>query len=237
MTGSLILQAWRSRDAGALPGLLAENATFSSPVSDYVGRQSASRVLGLIAQVLEDVRPGQEWSAGDETVSAFTARFQGEDMQGMLREQRDGTNALARVTLFLRPYGTLRAAIARMGELMDAPAASPAPRPGRPVRGSATGRPVMALFDLVGRRQTLRIIWELRQAARPLTFRELRSACGDISSSVLTQRLRELTDVLITTRADDGYTLTGTGDRLVTSLQPALEWSRAWSRELDQSGR
>jgi DNA-binding HxlR family transcriptional regulator len=90
----------------------------------------------------------------------------------------------------------------------------------------------MALFDLIGRRQTLRIIWEVRQASRPLTFRELRSACGDISSSVLTRRLHELTDARIMTHTGDGYTLTDTGNRLVTSLQPALEWSRAWNREL-----
>ena len=30
------------------------------------------------------------------------------------------------------------------------------------VRGSRTGRPIMALLDLLGRRWTLRIIWELR---------------------------------------------------------------------------
>ena len=36
------------------------------------------------------------------------------------------------------------------------------PRPGRPVRGSRSGRPVMALIDLIGRRWVLRIIWELR---------------------------------------------------------------------------
>lgn len=90
----------------------------------------------------------------------------------------------------------------------------------------------MALFDLIGRRWTLRIIWELQQASRPLTFRELRSACGDISSSVLTRRLHELTDVLITAHTGDGYTLTGTGNRLVTSLRPVLEWSRAWNQEL-----
>jgi DNA-binding HxlR family transcriptional regulator len=90
----------------------------------------------------------------------------------------------------------------------------------------------MALFDLIGRRWTLRIIWELRQSPRPLTFRELRSACGDISSSVLTRRLHELTDVRLTTHAGDGYALTDTGNRLVASLQPVLEWSRAWNREL-----
>ena len=97
---------------------MAENATFSSPVADYVGAASASQVLALIPRVLEDVRPGPEWDAGNETVAAFTARFHGEEMQGMLREQRDGSNALVHVTLFLRPYRTLRAAIERMGELL-----------------------------------------------------------------------------------------------------------------------
>ncbi|HJV56497.1 MAG TPA: transcriptional regulator, partial [Methylomirabilota bacterium] len=36
------------------------------------------------------------------------------------------------------------------------------PRPGWPVRGSRTGRPIMALMDLLGRRWALRVIWELR---------------------------------------------------------------------------
>jgi DNA-binding HxlR family transcriptional regulator len=233
----VIIQAWQSGDAGALKGLLAQNATFSSPVTDYVGDANVSHMLGLIAQVLEDVRPGPEWNAGDETVSEFTARCQGDEMQGVLREQRDVSGALVHVTLFLRPYRTLRTAIARMGELLardPVPVGSPGtgPRPGQPVRGSATGRPVMALFDLIGRRWTLRIIWELRQSSRPLTFRELRSACGDLSSSVLTRRLHELTDVRLTTHSGDGYALTDTGNRLVASLQPVLEWSRGWNREL-----
>lgn len=90
----------------------------------------------------------------------------------------------------------------------------------------------MALFDLVGRRWNLRIIWELHRAGQPLTFRELRSACGDISSSVLTQRLRELADTRITAHTGDGYALTGTGTRLVAALQPVLEWSRTWNQEL-----
>jgi hypothetical protein len=59
--------------------------------------------------------------------------------------------------------------------------ASP-PRPGRPVLGSTTGRPVMAALDLFGRRWTLRVLWELRDGAvgfrllqqRKLMDRELR---------------------------------------------------------------
>ena len=39
------------------------------------------------------------------------------------------------------------------------------PRPGVPVRGSTTGRPLMAALDLLGQRWTLRVIWELRADA------------------------------------------------------------------------
>ncbi|MFI8232603.1 hypothetical protein ACIGDI_27590 [Streptomyces sp. NPDC085900] len=35
-----------------------------------------------------------------------------------------------------------------------------APRPGVPVPGSESGRPVMAVLDLLGRRWTMRILWE-----------------------------------------------------------------------------
>ena len=49
------------------------------------------------------------------------------------------------------------------------------PKPGTPVRGSRTGRPIMAALDLLGRRWALRVLWELRGG--PLSFRELRARC------------------------------------------------------------
>jgi L-alanine-DL-glutamate epimerase-like enolase superfamily enzyme len=48
------------------------------------------------------------------------------------------------------------------------------PKPGKPVRGSQTGRPIMALLDLLGRRWTLRLLWELRMALWDARAR----ACG-----------------------------------------------------------
>jgi len=61
------------------------------------------------------------------------------------------------------------------------------PRPGRAVRGSATGRPLMAALDLLGRRWALRILWELTDG--PRGARELRQRCDAMSPSVLYQRL------------------------------------------------
>ncbi|GAA5051176.1 winged helix-turn-helix transcriptional regulator [Nocardia callitridis] len=95
------------------------------------------------------------------------------------------------------------------------------------MRGSTTGRPIMALFDLLGRRWVLRVLWELDRAPDPLTFRELRTACGDISSSVLTRRLSELTEARLIEH-EKGYRLAPAGHTLVERLTPLAQWAQDW---------
>lgn len=104
------------------------------------------------------------------------------------------------------------------------------PRPGRPVRGSTTGRPLMAALDLLGRRWALRVIWELRHG--PLTFREIRAACGDVSPTVLNSRLRELRESGLLANGPDGYVVTPLGRSLCEALAPLDLWSRRWARAL-----
>ena len=101
------------------------------------------------------------------------------------------------------------------------------PAPGRPVRGSRTGRPVMALLDLLGRRWALRILWELRDGPVP-TFRELQQRCDDVSSSVLSERVRELRAAGILT--ESGFELTAAGQQLLNALGPLDDWARRWAR-------
>ncbi|MEE4495933.1 winged helix-turn-helix transcriptional regulator [Streptomyces sp. BE230] len=103
-----------------------------------------------------------------------------------------------------------------------------APRPGVPVRGSDSGRPVMAALDLLGRRWAMRILWELSQA--PAGFRELQRRCERMSSSVLTTRLDELSGARLLTLHEDGYRLTQLGQDLVEVLSPLDAWSRRWAR-------
>jgi DNA-binding HxlR family transcriptional regulator len=105
---------------------------------------------------------------------------------------------------------------------------SAGPRPGARVRGSATGRPIMALLDLLGRRWTLRVIWELRDG--PLTFRDLQAACDGMSSSVLNQRLGELRDARIADRDGQGFRLTDEGRRLLEAFEPLDAWAKRWAR-------
>jgi DNA-binding HxlR family transcriptional regulator len=100
------------------------------------------------------------------------------------------------------------------------------PLPGRPVRGSATGRPIMALLDLLGRRWTLRVIWELRGEPAP-TFRELQARCDGASSSVLADRLRELGEAGLVAHGG-GYALTEQGRSLLERLMPLDEWAAGW---------
>ncbi|NOJ48639.1 winged helix-turn-helix transcriptional regulator [Bradyrhizobium archetypum] len=99
----------------------------------------------------------------------------------------------------------------------------------RAVRGSRTGRPIMALLDLLGRRWTLRIVWELRDA--PLTSRALRIACDDASPTVIQARLSELREAgLVELLAGDGYRLTPLGRELMESFLPLHRFAERWSR-------
>lgn len=97
------------------------------------------------------------------------------------------------------------------------------------VRGSNSGRPIMALLDLLGRRWALRIIWELREEA--LTSRALRTACDDASPTVINARLAELREAhLIEKIEGGGYRLTIIGRELLSTFLPLHQFAERWSK-------
>jgi DNA-binding HxlR family transcriptional regulator len=104
------------------------------------------------------------------------------------------------------------------------------PFPGGPVRGSKSGKPIMALFDLLGRSWAMGILWQL--ADQPHTFRSLQSACEGVSPSVLNKRLKELRACGLVAQ-DGGYCLTGTGQELFQLLQPFGPWACKWADGLN----
>jgi DNA-binding HxlR family transcriptional regulator len=92
----------------------------------------------------------------------------------------------------------------------------------------------MAAMDLLGRRWALRILWELRH--EPLGARALRSRCDQMSSSVLYERLGELTDAGLVSRDETGaYLLTGLGASLGSALEPLNAWAGRWSDSQQQA--
>lgn len=111
----------------------------------------------------------------------------------------------------------------------------PRPRPSARVRGSKTGRPIMVLLDLLGRRWSLRILWELR--AGPLSFRALRSRCDGVSPSVLNTRLSELRELALLEASEDGYALTAQARALGELLLPLDAWAQRWATTLPAARR
>lgn len=96
------------------------------------------------------------------------------------------------------------------------------------VRGSRTGRPIMVLLDLLGRRWALRILWELREEAR--RFRDLQDSIG-ASPTILNTRLSELREaLLVELDPESGYRVTTSGQELLQLLLPLHVWSEKWAR-------
>ena len=100
----------------------------------------------------------------------------------------------------------------------------------KPVRGSKTGRPIMALLDLLGRRWVLRIVWELRE--EPRRFRQLQDAIG-ASPTTVNARLADLREAkLVELDEATGYRLTSLGGELLRLFLPLHVWSEKWAKRL-----
>ncbi len=100
------------------------------------------------------------------------------------------------------------------------------------VRGSTTGRPIMVLLDALGKRWSLRIIWELRDER--LTFRELRERCDDVSPTSLNQRLKELRELNLIDHSTEGFGFTKWGEELGRQLFTLNKWSKGWGASLSK---
>jgi DNA-binding HxlR family transcriptional regulator len=85
----------------------------------------------------------------------------------------------------------------------------------------------MVVLDLLGRRGTLRIAWELRHGT-PMTFRALQAAAGS-NPSVLNTRLAELREAGLVEHDGDGYVLTPLGGELLAALRPLGDWAARWA--------
>ena len=96
----------------------------------------------------------------------------------------------------------------------------------------ASGRPIMALLDLLGRRWALRVLWELHEAGA-LGFAELQARTAGISPSVLSQRLKDLAQAGLVIAGDDGRYAPGhDGEQLARILLDLDAWAARWGRRV-----
>jgi DNA-binding HxlR family transcriptional regulator len=86
----------------------------------------------------------------------------------------------------------------------------------------------MALLDILGRRMTLRILWELVRHANPMTFRMLQEA-AETNPSVLNTRLKELRAARLVLHDENGYVLSEEGKALLKLLLPLHKWAAEWA--------
>jgi DNA-binding HxlR family transcriptional regulator len=78
------------------------------------------------------------------------------------------------------------------------------------------------------------VLWELREER--LGFRALQERCEGMSSSVLRDRLRELTEAGILDTDDEGrYGLSDDGKALLKALAPLQGWAEQWERRATQA--
>ncbi len=85
----------------------------------------------------------------------------------------------------------------------------------------------MVALDLLGRRSSLRILWELR-AGTALSFRALQDA-AQTNPSLLNTRLKELREAGVVEHLGEGYQLTACGRELLAALQPLSAWAQRWA--------
>jgi hypothetical protein len=121
-TAARFRAAVERRDLDAAAGLFAEGIVFHSPVTfhPFVGRDTVTRLLALVADTFEDFRYTDELHAGDAHALIFRAAVAGRELEGidLLRLDEDGS--ISDFTVMLRPLSGLLPFAQAMGEKAEA---------------------------------------------------------------------------------------------------------------------
>jgi len=105
-------------DLAAADELFAQDIVFHSPVTfhPFVGRETVSRLLGLVADTFEDFRYTDELQTDGAHALIFRASVGGRELEGidLLRFDEDGL--IADFTVMIRPVSGLMPFAQTMGE-------------------------------------------------------------------------------------------------------------------------
>ena len=105
-------------DIAAAAELLAEDIVFHSPATfhPFIGRETVTRLLGLVAETFEDFRYTDELESDGAHALIFKAAIGGREIEGidLLRLDEDGL--IGDFTVMLRPISGLLPFAQAMGE-------------------------------------------------------------------------------------------------------------------------
>lgn len=117
-TASDFRAAVESEDIEAAVALLAPDVVFHSPVTfhPFVGRETVSALLRLVAQTFENFRYTDELSGEDSHALIFRASIAGRELEGIDLLRFDEQGLIADFTVMIRPLSGLIPFAQAMGE-------------------------------------------------------------------------------------------------------------------------
>jgi hypothetical protein len=118
MSAAAFRAAVEAGDLDAAHELFAQDIVFHSPITfhPFIGRETVTRLLGLVEQTFEDFRYTDELQADGAHALIFRASVEGRELEGidLLRFDEDGL--IADFTVMLRPLSGLMPFAQAMGE-------------------------------------------------------------------------------------------------------------------------
>ena len=106
-------------DRTELDALLATDVAFHSPFADYAGQPDVAHLFSMIPTVVHDIAPTRVAEDDGGRTTFFDASAGDRTLQGVLDERYDDSGHLVDATLFIRPYASLRVAMAQMGAALE----------------------------------------------------------------------------------------------------------------------
>jgi hypothetical protein len=110
--------AVEAKDIDAARELLADEIVFHSPATfhPFVGRETVSQLLSLVAETFEDFRYTDEFETGAAHALVFRASIGGREIEGIDLLRLDDDGLIADFTVMLRPLSGLVPFAEAMGE-------------------------------------------------------------------------------------------------------------------------
>ena len=114
--------AVEGNDLDAASELFAQDIVFHSPVTfhPFVGRETVSRLLALVAATFEDFRYTDELHTDDAHALIFRASVAGRELEGIDLLRFDEQGLIADFTVMVRPMSGLVPFAQAMGEKVTA---------------------------------------------------------------------------------------------------------------------
>jgi hypothetical protein len=103
-----------------VPSLLADDVRFRSPFAEYEGRDTIARLFTVMPAVFDDLALVRELRGDDREVAAVLRGRIGDEPVDVIVDERYAVDGrVAEAMLVTRPLAATKAAITRMGALLE----------------------------------------------------------------------------------------------------------------------